>query len=101
MAHARRKMVIYGYPLSIVQVSIVIVGFVVFNSFPERVLAYYVIAVPICIAALCLVFVPMSKAFARHAPCCPACHKPVRLLTWRKATSTGLCPYCRESVFGP
>lgn len=101
LTHARRKMIKYGMPLSVVQLSIVISGFVVFYSYPEKVLIYYAIAVPVCIVAICLWAIPMSKEFTRYAPCCPTCRKPLGLLTWRKATVTGLCPSCREALFGP
>src|ERR1700733_11346182 len=101
LAHTRRKLVMYGAPLTVAQLSIVIVGFIVFQSYPERALIYFAIAVPVYVAALCLWVVPMSKAFARHAPCCPVCHKTVRFLNWRKATTTGLCPHCQGTLFGP
>jgi hypothetical protein len=94
-------MVMYGAPLSVVQLSIVISGFVVFQSYPENVLIYYAIAVPVCIAAICLWAIPMSKEFTRNAPYCPACHKSVGLLTWRKATTKGLCPSCQGALFWP
>jgi hypothetical protein len=101
LAHTRRKLVLFGAPLSVVQLSIVVAGFVVFQSYPDKAPIYFAIAVPVCIAALFLWAIPMRKAFARNAPCCSACSKPVGLLTWRKATNTGLCPHCHGAVFGP
>jgi hypothetical protein len=92
LAHTRRKLVL---------LSIVVAGFVVFQSYPDKAPIYFAIAVPVCIAALCIWAIPMRKTFAHNAPCCSACRKPVGLLTWRKATNTGLCPHCHGALFGP
>jgi len=100
LAHTRRKLVLYGAPLSVVQLSIVIAGFIVFKSYPEHAPIYFAIAAPVCIAAIWLWAIPMRRAFAHNAPCCSACHKPAGLFTWRKATASGLCPHCHGALFG-
>jgi len=101
LAQTRRKMMAYGIPLAPVNLSIIIAGFVIFQRYPQWSLAYFAIAGPVCVAALALLTIPMSTTFARYAPCCSACHRPVRLLNWRRATASGLCPYCQRALFEP
>lgn len=101
LALTRRRLMAYGIPLAPVNISIVIAGLIVFKWYPERSLTYFAIAAPVCGAALALMAIPVSTTFARHAPCCPTCHRPVRLLNWRRAAASGLCPYCQAALFVP
>jgi hypothetical protein len=101
LAHARHKLVAYGIVLAPVNLSIIIAGFIVFQWYPQSSLTYFAIAGPVCVAALALLAIPVSTTFARYAPCCPACHRPVRLLNWRRATAARLCPHCRGALFEP
>ena len=101
LIHARRRLIAYGAPLSIVQLAVVIAGFVVLQSHPDKLPYYFAIALPVSTAALLVWFISIGKVFKRFAPHCPSCAKPLAMLTRRKATSTGSCPYCQGALFGP
>jgi hypothetical protein len=101
LAHARRKLISYGAPLSVVQLAVVISGFVVLQSYPDKLPYYFAVALPVSAAALLVWIISISKVFKRFAPHCPSCAQPLAMLTRRKAVSTGLCPYCQEALFGP
>jgi hypothetical protein len=101
LVQSRRKFIAYGIPLAPVNLSIIIAGFVVFQRYPQWSITYFAIAGPVCVAALALLAIPSSTTFARYAPCCSACHRRVRLLNWRMATASGLCPYCQGVLFEP
>jgi hypothetical protein len=99
--HFRRAVLTYGPPGAVVQLVIVIAMYVALQSHPENQSTVFATALAFSLAAALFVVVPAAKAFRGHAPICPSCGKPLSLLTWRSAISSGVCPYCRGTLYEP
>jgi predicted RNA-binding Zn-ribbon protein involved in translation (DUF1610 family) len=101
MVYASRKLRSAGMPASIMQICIVVAFLVLLQSDSKYILWFMVIALPVSLAISAVLALAVRNAFKRHAPSCPACAKPIGLLTRRKAMATGLCPNCGSALFGP
>jgi predicted RNA-binding Zn-ribbon protein involved in translation (DUF1610 family) len=101
MVYANRKLRSAGLPASVMQICIVVAFFVLLQSGSKYVFLVMAIALPVSIALSTALALAVRNTFKHHAPPCPACAKPIDLLTRRKAMATGLCPNCGSTLFGP
>jgi hypothetical protein len=101
MVCSSRKLRSAGLPASAMQICIVVAFLVLLRSDSKYVLWFMAIALPVSLAISAVLALAVGNAFKCHAPSCPACAKPIGLLTRRKAMATGLCPNCGNALFGP
>ena len=101
LIHVHRKIRSVGLPASVVQIFIIAIFVFLLQSGSKHVLLFMALALPICLTVSFALAFAVRKAFKHHAPCCPACAKPIDLFNRRKAMATGLCPNCHSALFGP
>ena len=99
LRHVIRWITTYGMLLSVVQLTVVVLMFVILYLYPQELPYYFAIALPVSIAVAVIFIIAMGKTFKRYAPPCSSCHKPIGVFNKRRAIATGLCPYCQATLF--